>query len=273
MLSLQIHPIVAQLSPVQGEVLDRLTRDMQLKGQQLPIVLYEGMIFDGRARLNACSRLGIRPWLVPLRRKDPMELYIQSNYERCGEPRSPERRAIIEKLAKAGSAEGRAETRARRSVWIKAARAEFKHLIGRREPCAVCGKYIQFVHAHHSFPFSLQFECAVSEPIHDHQWLCPIHHRYVHVLLSGHLLGSRDLSFLECIRDEDTEEWLAVERSAQKGIDFCCEALGRVAGEDKPKRYDPEFGLYLINNQNIFPSVMEWNRSMKQLYGGISQAS
>jgi hypothetical protein len=270
---MQIHPTVSQLPAVDCALLDAVTLDMQSNGQHLPIVLYEGMIFDGRARFTACARLGIKPWLVPLRRKDPMEFYIISNYERCGEPRSPERRTIIKKLENAGSSEGRAEARARRSAWIKTARAEFKDLIRKREPCAVCGKYIQFVHAHHSFPFSLQFECAVDEPIHDHQWLCPVHHKYVHVLLSGHLLGSRDLSFLDCIRDEDTEEWLAVERSAQKGIDLCCEALGRVPGQRRTRRYDPEFGLYLINNSKILPSVAKWISSEQRRSGLVSMAS
>lgn len=272
-MSLQIHPIVAQLPPVEGTLFDALIRDMRLKGQHLPIVLYEGMVFDGRARLVACVHLGIKPWLVPLRRKDPMEFYILSNYDRCGEPRSPERRAIIEKLSKVGSPEGRLETRARRSIWIRAARAQFKDLIrGRREPCAVCSKHIDFVHAHHSFPFSLQFECGVDEPIHDYQWLCPVHHKYVHVLLSGHLLGSRDLSFLDCIRDEDAEEWLAIERSAQKGFDLCCETLGRVPGQNQPKRYDPEFGLFLINNPGMVRAAVEWNRKTEPLirFGAIA---
>ncbi len=124
----------------------------------------------------------------------------------------------------------------------------------------------------HSFPFSLQFECGVDEPIHDYQWLCPVHHKYVHVLLSGHLLGSRDLSFLDCIRDEDAEEWLAIERSAQKGFDLCCETLGRVPGQNQPKRYDPEFGLFLINNPGMVRAAVEWNRKTEPLirFGAIA---
>jgi hypothetical protein len=256
MSPLQVHPVVAQLPPVEGALLEALIRDMQLNGQHMPIVLYEGMVFDGRARLRGCSYLGLKPWLVPLRREDPMHFYIGANYKRCGEPRSRERNAVIDTLSKAGSPEGRAEARARRSEWIRAARTEFKDLIrGRREPCAVCGKHIEFVHAHHSFPFSLQFECGVDEPIHDYQWLCPIHHKDVHVLLSGHLLGARDLSFLDYVPDEDAEEWLAIDRSAQKGIDLCCEALGQVPGENTRRRYDPEYGLYLIRNASVVRSI------------------
>jgi hypothetical protein len=255
MSTLQIHPVAAQLPLAQGASFDALVRDMQLNGQHLPIVLYEGMVWDGRARLSACINLGIKPWLVPLRRRDPMHQYIISNYPRCGEPRSPERNEVIDTLSKAGS-------------------PDFKDLIrGRREPCAVCRKHIEFVHAHHSFPFSLQFECGVDEPIHDYQWLCPVHHKYVHVLLSGHLLGSRDLSFLDCIRDDDTEEWLAIERSAQEGFDLCCEALGRVPGENKPRRYDPEYGLYLINNPSVVRQAAEWSRSQQRPSSAVLMAS
>lgn len=35
---------------------------------------YEGMIWDGRARYEACRSLGVRPWLVPLRRQEPFAL-------------------------------------------------------------------------------------------------------------------------------------------------------------------------------------------------------
>jgi hypothetical protein len=200
------------------------------------------------------------------RRKDPMEFYIISNYERCGEPRSPERKAAIAALSNAGSSEGRAQARKRRSEWIKAARAEFKDwVVGKREACAVCRKHLAFVHAHHCFPLSLQFECGVNEPIHEYEWLCPVHHKYVHVLLSGYLLGSRDLCFLEGIPDHAIDEWHAIEKSARKGIDLCCDVLGRVHGENKPRRYDPPYGLFLINNPSLVRTAVEWDRSVRHL--------
>jgi hypothetical protein len=249
-----------------GPPLSALVRDIRENGQHLPIVLYQGMVWDGRARLRVCTLLGIKPWLVPLRRRDPVELYIASNYDRMGEPQSTKRREIVESLSTADSAEGLIRAKAQRAKWIKDARAEFNDLIrDRREPCAVCGKHIDFVHAHHCFPLSLQFECGASEPIQDYEWLCPIHHKYVHVLLSGYLLGSRDLSFLESIPDHAVDEWHAIERSATKGIDLCCEALGKVHGKDKQGRYDPPYGLFLINHPNMLPAVTEWSRSVAQL--------
>lgn len=158
------------------------------------------------------------------------------------------------------SPENRAAARSRRGDWIKVARTEFQELVrGRRKPCVVCGKHREFAHAHHSFPLSLQFECGLEEAVHDYQWLCPVHHKDVHVLLSGYLLGSRDLSFLDCIADEDTEEWLAIERSAQQGIDLCYEALGCLPGENKPRRYDPPYALF----------ILEYHRDLVIRYPGI----
>jgi hypothetical protein len=57
-----------------------------------------------------------------------------------------------------------------------------------REPCAVCAFTLII-----AFRFSLQFECGVNEPIHDYEWLCPVHHKYVHVLLSGSFGWARSM--------------------------------------------------------------------------------
>ena len=95
MTTLQIHPAIRGLPPVEGVLLDALIRNIRLKGQQLPIALYQGMVWDGRARLAACTALGVKPWLVPLRRRDPVELYIEHNYERMGEPRSTKRTWLL----------------------------------------------------------------------------------------------------------------------------------------------------------------------------------
>lgn len=73
-----------------------------------------------------------------------MRFCILANEERCGEPHSPTRKHIVHTLEKADSLGGRLEMRARRSRWIKVARAEFKEWArGKREPCAVCKKYIR----------------------------------------------------------------------------------------------------------------------------------
>lgn len=268
MATLRTHPIVAPLPTVEGAGFEALKVHIRLNGQNLPIILYDGMIWDGRARHRACAELGRKPWLVPLRRKDPVEYYILSNYARVGEPNSPARKAIVAALSKAESAASRAEARGRRTEWIREARAEFEGLVrGQREPCEVCRSHIEFVHAHHSFPLSLQFDCGVDEAIHDHQWLCPVHHKCVHVLLSGYLLGSRDLSFLDRIPHDFTEEWIAIEHSASKGVDLCYNALGRVPGENKRRRYDPPYALFLTFNRRSLGGI-GWKSSVSAAMTG-----
>lgn len=242
---LETHPVVAAFPPREGAAFATLLRDMEARGQRLPIGLYDGKIWDGRARYAACIKLDIKPWLVPLPRAELVELYIRLNYERAGEPNSTERKAFVATLMKVGDTEKSAAVR--RAEWIKTARAEFQAFVrDGREPCVVCGKHREFAHSHHSFPLSLQFECGVEDAIHDYQWLCPVHHKDVHVLLSGYFLGSRDLSFLDGIPDEHADEWLAIEKSAKRGIDLCCEALGRIPEENKPRRYDPPYSRFML---------------------------
>ena len=91
---LETHPVVAAFPPREGAAFATLFRDIEARGQRLPIGLYEGKIWDGRARYAACVKLGIKPWLAPLRREGLVELYIQLNYERAGEPNSAERKDL-----------------------------------------------------------------------------------------------------------------------------------------------------------------------------------
>jgi hypothetical protein len=262
MSALQTHPIAAVFPAPEGALFDALKADIRANGQYLPIILYDGMIWDGRARHRACAELGLKPWLVPLRRKSPTECYILSNYDRVGEPNSPVRKATVAVLSEASSSARRAEAYAQRNEWIRNARSEFENFVrGEREPCAVCGSHVDFVHAHHSFPLSLQFDCGIDEAVQDYQWLCPVHHKRVHALLSGYLLGSRDLSFLDHIPFEFTDEWVAIEHGARRGMELCYDALGRVPGEDKPRRYDPPYALFLTFNPGVIWRASEWKRS------------
>lgn len=250
---LEIHPVAAALPPIGDAAFAALVANVETKGQTLPIVLYEGMIWDGRARYRACLNLGLKPWLVPLRGSDPADFYIVSNYGRVGLPGSATRKSITAILLKAGSPEGRKEGRARRSAWIRQARREFEELVrNEREPCAVCKQHIDFVHAHHAFPLSLQFECGVDQAVHKYQWLCPVHHRRVHILLGGYLLGTRDLSFLDGIPDRYADEWEAIGDCARQGIDLCCEALGQVSEKNDKRRYDPPYSLFLLRHADVF---------------------
>ena len=249
---MKIHPAVEDLPRSMDQ--DDLIADIRERGQQVPIVLYEGMIWDGRARFHAAKVLGLNPWIVPLRGMSPIQFYIQANYRRAGEPQSLDRRALIDSLMHIRARDHKEQIANKWSAWLRAARAEFaREERGARQPCAVCGRHTEFVHAHHSLPLRFQLECGVEEPIHDYDWLCPVHHKLVHVMLSGYLLDAAPLDFLDNLADDVIDEWLAIERVAQRGVNLCCEVLGRDDGASKG-RYDPPFALYVAKNQHrLFP--------------------
>lgn len=55
------HPY-AELFPLdEGKPLWEMSDDIKLNGLQVPIVLYEGKVLDGRRRLLACLRAGVEP--------------------------------------------------------------------------------------------------------------------------------------------------------------------------------------------------------------------
>lgn len=250
---LDVHPIIADMPALTPEEYVALRADIEARGQEVPIVLHEGMIWDGRARYDICRDLKRDPWLVPLRREHASTVYVNANLRRLGAPSSPERAAFVAAIGRCYDKEHLDSVAQKRRAWLSQARADFA-AFGRspRRACEVCESHTDFVHAHHSFPLALQFECGVVDPYQDHQWLCPVHHNRVHMFLSGYLLGARDLSFLDSIPDEHTEEWLAIERVAQVGINLCCEALG--GGKGKKGRFDPPHALFIVKYaRDMFP--------------------
>ncbi len=74
-----------------------------------------------------------------------------------------------------------------RDLWMNNARKEFKWKLEsiESEHCAVCGKYKMIVEGHHTTPLYLQFKAGFDRAIHDYEWLCPNHHKLVHLYLSN----------------------------------------------------------------------------------------
>lgn len=246
-----VHPVIADLPGPSPDEYAALLADIRERRQEVPIVLFEGMIWDGRARYRACQELKRDPWLVPLRREHATTHYIKANIRRMGAPRSAERDAFVDAVGRVSGLEHREAAERRRRAWLSLARAEFStYLRSARQACEVCGQHREFVHAHHSFPLALQYECGVVDAIHDHQWLCPGHHKDVHIFLSGYLLDARDMSFLDHIPPENQDEWLKIEQAALPGIRLCCELLG---GNERG-RADPPWAMYILRNQqSLFP--------------------
>lgn len=214
MRDLDFHPLTHQFPKLQGDAYRAFVGDIERRGLRRPIALFEGKIWDGRARYDACDELGIEPKFRVLQRNDqPIDyLIVRSRDQKYGSPKSPEREAALKILHRMHDPDYLAEYKERRASWISKARSEFKWQVGRVQNCAVCQKHAEFVHAHHTLPLNIQFDLGLDEADHAHDWLCPTHHRHVHMMISVYITETRDGAFLDCIPDDLAKDWLAVER-------------------------------------------------------------
>jgi phage N-6-adenine-methyltransferase len=80
---MQFHPVASMFPMMEGAEFDAFVSDIATHGQLEPIVVYEGMVLDGRNRWRACERLG----LVPETRewengRDPESFVVSLNLHR-----------------------------------------------------------------------------------------------------------------------------------------------------------------------------------------------
>jgi ParB-like chromosome segregation protein Spo0J len=78
------HPICLLIPSADDDELQDLTDDIRAHGLIDPIVLFEGMILDGRNRAAACERAGVRPRYVQFGggREDALILVVSHNIKR-----------------------------------------------------------------------------------------------------------------------------------------------------------------------------------------------
>jgi ParB-like chromosome segregation protein Spo0J len=78
------HPICLLIPPADEDELQDLTDDIRAHGLLDPIVLFEGMILDGRNRAQACERAGVAPRYVQFGggREDALILVVSHNLKR-----------------------------------------------------------------------------------------------------------------------------------------------------------------------------------------------
>jgi hypothetical protein len=83
MKKLKVHP-VAELFPMMSEEeLDDLAADIKANGLRQPIVVdQDGVLIDGRNRLEACKRAGVEPEETVLDGQDPVAFILSSNIYR-----------------------------------------------------------------------------------------------------------------------------------------------------------------------------------------------
>src|SRR5712671_3973090 len=58
---LEPHPFAALFPGLPPEELTQLARDIKERGQLEPIIVYKGLILDGRNRYRACQIAGVKP--------------------------------------------------------------------------------------------------------------------------------------------------------------------------------------------------------------------
>ncbi|SDP92377.1 N6-adenosine-specific RNA methylase IME4 [Phyllobacterium sp. YR620] len=76
------HPL-AELFPMIGDTdLQQLADDIAVRGQEEPIVLYEGRVLDGRNRLRACVLAGVEPLTMEYGGTDPLGFVLSHNLHR-----------------------------------------------------------------------------------------------------------------------------------------------------------------------------------------------
>src|ERR1700722_18278199 len=78
------HPICLLIPSADDDELQDLTDDIRAHGLIAPIVLFEGMILDGRNRAAACERAGVAPRYVSFEggREDALILVVSHNLKR-----------------------------------------------------------------------------------------------------------------------------------------------------------------------------------------------
>jgi ParB-like nuclease domain len=80
------HPFAALFPELPPEELTQLARDIKERGQLEPIILYKGVILDGRNRHRACQIAGVKPRIeefdAKATRRSPEEFILSRNLRR-----------------------------------------------------------------------------------------------------------------------------------------------------------------------------------------------
>ena len=79
---LEPHPFAEVFPTLDGEAFNALEKDIEARGQQEPIVVYEGKILDGRNRYRACQILGRGPEVREYTGDDAMGFVLSANLHR-----------------------------------------------------------------------------------------------------------------------------------------------------------------------------------------------
>lgn len=77
------HPLAELFPPMDDETFKALVADIRQHGLREPIILYEGMILDGRNRHRACTEIGVEPITRPWdERGSALDFVVSKNLNR-----------------------------------------------------------------------------------------------------------------------------------------------------------------------------------------------
>src|SRR5215471_5567565 len=82
MAEYEYHELAREVPAMPSAELRELAKDIKANGLQVPIVLYEGKILDGRHRYHACVTEGIEPVFVDFEGDDPFDFVLSMNLHR-----------------------------------------------------------------------------------------------------------------------------------------------------------------------------------------------
>lgn len=168
-----IHPIAAALPRTQAGYRAMLA-SLRDEGQCEPVLLFRGQVIDGVQRMRACQALHRECQVQEYQGSDPVAFAVSRNALVEALPRG-ERSALAKRVRQIYCQDKRR--------WMALARGEFQP--GRREPCAICRRYADVAHAHHTTPLHVQYDAGLVRPDQAFVWLCPTHHYAVHQMLDG----------------------------------------------------------------------------------------
>ena len=77
-----VHPDAALFPMLDEDDLDQLAEDIKANGLRQPIVIQDGLLVDGRNRLEACRRADVEPVTVELNGDDPKAYILSLNINR-----------------------------------------------------------------------------------------------------------------------------------------------------------------------------------------------
>jgi ParB-like chromosome segregation protein Spo0J len=111
MSKLKVHP-AAEIFPMMTEdELNELAQDIKVNGQRFPIVRdKEGLLVDGRNRLEACSRAGVEPKFDTLNGEDPVAFILSANIARRHLNKGQQAMAVAKIYPEATEKGGRGKT-------------------------------------------------------------------------------------------------------------------------------------------------------------------